>query len=424
MTNLSSLPGFGATSGGGGAADLPAAFTDQPTLITSRSDNLRGNSSYGNISSPTYQSFHMLSSDGCFGGLFDPYISNSSSGGVLPVGFYVNPSNGSLTSLNIGSLIYSHSTGATFSTCHHGAVGMMVMNIGHHENPSYGSTNKGTIYGAGFNNSAVPTSGTYAMAPENMWPHSNGDLAVGCNSTTGTMYGRRSTYNSNDSRYWHSSGYFTHSGSASYSEYSNISSSTSTNYVNAAVRNSKGDLTPGGLIMYYNSSGVGKMTPVYGSSVARGTEYTAGTYGDFGNSWLGLRMSTGNTLWYHNGKHFTTNSSGAISTLSTPPEGIGFLSLINNGGNYNHTVIPCTAANTWIASTSGYGLIRFSVDPSNNYRVTVHKVFNSIAWLYSNSISHSGVNLGLVGANDEYLVYSKVSGGSVDRAVYENPLTA
>lgn len=422
MTNLSSLPGFGATSGGASTA-LPAAFTDQPTLIASRSDYIRGNSSYNNQSSTTYQSFHMLSTDGCFGGLFDPYTS-SSSGGVIPVGFYVNPSNGSLTSLNLGSLIYTHSNGATFSTCHQGAVGMMVMNIGHHQNPSYGSTNKGTIYGAGFNNSAVPTSGSYAMTPENMWPQSNGDLAVGANSATGTMYARRSTYNSNDSKYWHNSGYYSHSGSASYSEYSNISSSTSTNYLVAAVRSSKGDLTPGGLILYYNSGGVSKMTPVYGSSVTRGTEYDTSTYGPMTNSWLGLHLSNGNTLWYYNGRYFLTNSSGSISTISTPPEGIGFLSLINNNGFFNHTVIPCAAANTWIASTSGYGLIRFSIDPGDNYRVTVHKVFNTLAWLNTNSVSYGGINLGLVGANDEYLVYSKVYDGVAERAVYENPLSA
>ena len=77
-------------------------------------------------------------------------------------GFYVNPANGSLGSLQRGGSIYNSGSGDHFSTCHHGSVGMMVMNNGNHHNPSYGTTHKGWLYACGFNNDgSIAASGRF-----------------------------------------------------------------------------------------------------------------------------------------------------------------------------------------------------------------------------------------------------------------------
>ena len=81
-------------------------------------------------------------------------------------------------------------------------------------------------------------------------------------------------------------------------------------------------------------------------------------------------------------------------------------------------------ADTWIISTSNYGLIKLHIDPSDNYKVSVLAIFNTMSWLYTQSVSHSGRTLGLVGPDDEYLVFCYVRNGFADRTVYENPFAS
>ena len=57
--------------------------------------------------------------------------------------------------------------------------------------------------------------------------------------------------------------------------------------------------------------------------------------------------------------------------------------------------------------------MKFKIHINDNYRVEPLGVFNTFSWLYTNSVSHSGKNLALVGPNDEYLVYSRVAPDSV-----------
>ena len=417
MTNLSTLIGFGA--GGSGSGSLPAIVTDVPTLVDSDSSYFRG-SAYNQQGSPTYQAFHQLSTDGVFGGLFDPYY--SAGGGVVGCGFYVNPATGSLGSLNTSSAVWNPGNAAIFSTCHHGACGMMVMNVGHNNNSSY-STNKGWVYAYSFSSTGVPQTGAQAAAPQEAWPHSNGDLAMGMdNATSGTLYGRRSTYNSNNSRYYHSANYATYNGSASYSEWSDISSNTSTNYCTAAAKNSKGDLTPGGMICYYNSSGIQRISPIYGSTAARGSDYDANLLG-FASAIRGFHLSNGETLWYYDGK-VAIQSSSQLNVPGTTPAGVGLLTLIN-GTNQLRSCIPTNETDTWICSTSGYGLIKLKIDINDNYKVTILGLYNTLGWLFTQSMNLSGTCLGLVGSNDEYLVYTAVSGGGLaSRYVYENPFAS
>ena len=417
MTNLSSLVGFGA--GGSGSEALPAIVSDIATLVDSDSSYIRS-STYNQQSSPTYQAFHPLSADGAFGGLFDSYY--SSSGGVVGCGFYVNPATGSLGSLNTSGTIYNPGGYPSFSTCHQGACGMMVMNVGHHHNPSYGTTNKGWVYAYSFSSTGVPQTSANAAAPADAWPHSNGDLAMGMNSaTSGTLYGRRSTYNSSAGVYYHSANYATYNGSASYSEWSSLSSTTSTNYVTAAAKNSKDDLTPGGLICYYNSGGNQRISPIYGSQASRGSEYDANLLG-FSQNTQGFHLSNGETLWHHNGK-VAIQSNSTLSVPGTMPVGAGFLGFAN--GSYQlRSCIPTSETDTWICATSGYGLIKFKIDINDNYRVNVLGIYNTLGWLFTQSVSHAGTCLGLVGSNDEYIVYTKVENGMANRYVYENPFAS
>ena len=422
MTNLSSLPGFG--SGGSGASgDLPPLLTDNPVLVDSDFDYIRS-SSYSQQSSSTYQSFHPLSNDGTFGGLFDPYNS-SNNGGPYPVGFYVNPANGSLGSLQRGTPLYNSGGGAHFSTCHHGSVGMMVLNNGNHQNPSYGQSHKGWLYAAGFNNDGSIAASGNSQGPHEYAAHSNGDMAISANSATGTAYGRRSGYNSSTGTYYHNSFYFKHNGSSTGSQHdwNNPSSSTSTNYCTSAMKQSKDDLEPNGMIFWRDSSSQKILTPLYGSQCDRGTDYSADTYLGFTDNCQGFHLSDGTYLWFYNGK-WAIQSSGTLSVPSYSPQGLGFLALLRNRDSQSHTCFPCQEDDTWIGAIDGNGLMKFKIHIDDNYRVEPLGVFNTFSWLYTNDISHSGINLALVGPNDEYLVYTKVKGAQASRYVYENPFAS
>lgn len=416
MTNLSTLVGFGA--GGSGSGDLPPIVTDVPTLVDSDSSYIRG-SAYNQMSSTTYQAFHQLSTDGVFGGLFDPYY--SSGGGVVGCGFYVNPATGSLGSLNTSSPIYNPGNSPVFSTCHHGACGMMVMNVGNNMNSSYG-TYKGWVYAYSFSSTGVPQTSAQAAAPQEATGYNNGDLAMGMdNATSGTLYARRSTYNANNSTYYHSANYATYNGSASYSEWSGLSSTSSFNSCTAAAKNSKSDLTPGGIIGYYNSSGYQRISPIYGSTAARGSEYDANLLAA-NTAIRGFHLSNGETLWFYDGK-VAVQSSSQLNVPGTTPVGVGLLTLIN-GTNQLRSCIPTSETDTWICSTSGYGLIKLKIDINDNYKVTILGLFNTLGWLFTQSVSPAGTCLGLVGSNDEYLVYTTVNNALAQRYVYENPFAS
>ena len=426
MTNLSSLPGFssgGGSGGGGGGGDLPAVFTDTAVQVDYSGDYIRS-SSYDDQSSTTYQAFHSLSNDGTFGGVFDPYNS-SNDGGPMGCGFYVNPSTGALGTLQRGSSMYNSGGGGHFSTCHHGAVGMMVMNNGNHQNPNYGSSHKGWIYGVGFGNDGSIVSNGNGQGPHEYSPHSNGDMVVAANSSTGRMYGRRSGYNSGTGTYYHNAFYYDHSNgnNASQQDWNNPSSSTSTNYTSAAMKQSKTDLLPCGMVYWYDSSGNKKLAHCYGDSLTRGTTYDAEEYLGFTDNTVGFHLSNGEVFWYYEGKVCTADTSGTL-TKRSGILGAGYFQMLNNKDSMSRTCMPTKDADTWIAATNNYGLIKFHIDPSDNYKVTVLGIHNTMAWLYEQSISHSGRTLGLVGPDDEYLVYCRVRNGFADRTVYENPFAS
>lgn len=422
MTNLSSLPGFSSGGSGGSGGTLPAVFNDVAVLVDYNGDYIRS-SSHISQSSTTYQAFHPLSNDGTFGGIFDPYNS-SNDGGPMACGFYVNPSNGSLGALQRASHMYNSGGGGHFSTCHHGSVGMMVMNNGHHMNPNYGTTHKGWIYGVGFNNDGSEASNGNGQGPHEYWPHSNGDMPCAANSATGRMWGRRSGYNQSTGTYYHNAFYYDHSngGNGAQTDWQNASN-TSTNYVSAAMKQSKTDLLPGGMLYWQDSSSNKRLACLHGASMDRGTEYDAYAYLGWTDSTQGYHLSNGETFWYYDGKMCSADASGNL-TQRSGVEGAGFLQMINNRDSMQRTCVPTKDADTWIAATNGYGLMKFHIDPSDNYKITILGIFNTMAWLYDQSVSHSGKTLGLVGSDDEYLVYCSVKAGFAERYVYENPFAS
>ena len=418
MTNLSSLPGFGSGGGSGGGGSLPPILTDSPTLVDSASFYIEGGSDYNNQSSPTYQAFHPLSSDGVFGGLFDPYNS-SNSAKVIACGFKVDPSNGSIGSPDRNT-IWSHSHGDTFSTCHQGAVGNMVMNIGHHKNNSYGSTSKGTCYGASFNSNGSVTAGDYGEGPWEGWPHSNGDLAMGANSANGTMYARRSTYNQNSGTYYHNNHYWDGS-NIGRNEWSDASSDTSTNYCQGCAKSSKDDLEPGGMIHWRQSSTYRAMQ-IYGSSASRGSALTGI---DNSDSYASFHLSNGKRIFFKDGVVVIGETNGDLTIHTTPIDNVGFFMLMNNKGEHMRTCIPTKNTDEWImAASENLGFLKIKIDINNNYAVSVDQVFYSLAWTYSSSFSDSGRSIGLVGPNDEYLVTTDVRNGLATIRTFLNPFAS
>jgi hypothetical protein len=424
MTNLSSLPGFSSGSsssgggGGGGSSDLPQVLVDSPTLIDSANFYIEGGTDYSKQSSTTYQAFHSLASDGCFGGIFDPF-NGSNTAKVIACGIKVDPSNGSIGSPDRHTM-WNHSDGDTFSTCHFGSVGNMVMNIGHHKNPGHGATHKGTCWGATFNSSASHTGSGYAEGPWEAWPHSNGDLAMGANSVNGTMYARRSTYNQNDSKYWHNNHYWNGS-SAGRQEWTSPSADTSTNYCQGCAKSSKDDLEPGGMI-HWRQSSTYRAQQIYGSSASRGSELTGLTQND---SYASFHLSNGKRLFYYEGIAVIGETNGNLTVSTTAVPNAGFLQLMNNRGSHMRTCIPTKNTDEWImASNEGLGFLRIRIDVNNNYALSVEQVYYALAWTYTSSFGSSGKSIGLVGPNDEYLVTTDVRNGYAQIKTFTNPFAA
>jgi hypothetical protein len=409
---------------GGGAYTAPY---DQTWTLVDQASGYIYNSNYTKQSSTTYQSFHRLAVEGLYGGLFDPYDQNNN-GRVVARSFSVNQSTGAIN-VNSGTDLWSHSYGEVFSTCQHSAIGNTVMNIGHHKNPSYGSTNKGWIWAAEFNDAGAVENHGNSQAPIEAWPHSNGDLLMCATARKdGTVYGRRSTYNSNSSsRYWHSRGYSSN-GSVSYNEWSNISSSTSTNYAFPAAAQDKFQLNRGGIISYYNSSSVGKFSVCYGSQADRGTEYDTSTYwgSDPTSDVKGFCLSNGETLWISNqSKVFKSNNgNGSVTALSgsSYPNGAALLKPIQNGGSYQNKMCIPLGNDTWIYPLSGsQGWIRLSIDVNNGYEVSADYIYSGLLTPQGSNPTSSGTSYDVTGPNGEYFVISQVNQGYYTISVYNNP---
>ena len=202
MTNLNTLVGFGA--GGGSGSSIPKALTDSPTLVHSKLHNVGGNTTQ--LSSQQYNKIWPLETDGLFGGIADARAP-SVNGNLHAISYLVNPSTGSIgnvnDTLNPSNNLYSHNAANTiFSTCHTGAVGNCAMYQGHSYNANSTGSRRGTAFGVKWDSNANIVQAAYGDGDsQNAWPHSDGELAMGCDSTQSNVYGRRSTYNVNTSVY-------------------------------------------------------------------------------------------------------------------------------------------------------------------------------------------------------------------------------
>lgn len=407
---------------GGGAYIAPY---DQTWSLVDAADGYIYSSSYNRQSSTTYQSFHRLAVDGLYGGIFDPYNS-SNSAQVIARSFSVNQSTGAIA-VNAATSIWSHSYGDTFSTGHHGAIASTAMYVGHAKNPSYGSTNKGYMFAAEFNNAGAVEQHGYAAAPIEAWPHSNGDLVMCATAVKdGTVYGRRSTYNQGNSRYYYSQNYF-QNGSASYDEWTDANSNTSTNYANPAAGQTKAQLDRGGIISYSNSSGVGKFRIIYGNNGYRGTEYDTNTIWGGGptSNVFGFNLSSGETLWCsESGKAFKSdNSNGNVTALtgSNYPNGTTLLKGIYAGGAYQNSQCIPLGNDTWVFPINNVGWIRMSIDVNNGYAVSADYLWSGLLSPAGFSPSHSGWTYDITGTNNEYFVMAKVEAGAYQIQVLDNP---
>ena len=408
---------------GGGGAYIPPY--EQTWNLVAAADGYIVGSSYTQQSSTTYQSFHRLSEEGLYGGIFDP--NNGSSGYVYARAFTVNQSTGAI-SVAAGQSLWSHSYGNIFSTGHHGGIGNNVMYIGHAKNPSYGSTNKGYIYAAEFNNDGTVDNYGNGQAPFEAWPHSNGDLVMNATAKqNGTTYGRRSTYNQNTGTYYHSQGYHSN-GSVSYQEWSNISSSTSTNYAVSAIGQTKQQLDRGGMVAFKNSSGQSKFNIVYGSNGSRSSDYDFVQYfgHDYTSTVTGFCVSTGETIWVGNtGKCFkSNNSNGTVTQLtgSSAPSGVSLLTIVRGIGENSWSNCIPLGNDTWIfPMNGGGGWIRLSIDVNNGYAVSADYLYSGLLSPAGDNPSHSGWTYDITGTNQEYFVMAKVASGAYDIKVFDNP---
>tara|TARA_E500000331_G_C17212786_1_gene694519 strand:+ start:1 stop:1287 length:1287 start_codon:yes stop_codon:yes gene_type:complete len=427
MTNLNSLVGFGA---GGGGGDLPTAFLDSATLVDSASQNMGGNTS--SLSSKQYNQIWPLATDGLFGGIADAqHHTTPINAALYAVSFLVNTSNGSIGTINhtkdpSGNLHTSSTTTAIFSTCHTGSVGNVVMYQGHAYNPNSGTTRKGHAYGVKYNTNGTVAQAAYGYGDEgngDNWPHSDGELAMGTDSSDSNVYGRRSTYYSPTGKYYHSSSHWsTSSSSIGNGEHNSNSNYTSTNYLSATAKQSKDDRTPGGFIYWYGSNGVHNLTEVYGSSASRSADLEI-----TGDQWypaMSLRLSTGKSIRIHKGMVIEgqNNGNAPIDVTSTTDGSIAVLQKIANGSWSQRLCVPTKNADEWILGVTGFGFIKFNIDVNNNYKTTITKQIYTDIWGPKNSSPSYENHFGLVGPNDEYLCYSEWSGSTLNVKTYDNPL--
>ena len=416
---------IGAATSGGGAYVPP--YEQTWTQVAQTSGYLKS-SSYVRSSSPTYQGFHRLATKGLYGGIFDPYVAPSSTGSVIAKAFSVNQSSGAIT-VHGHTDLWNHSHGEVFSTGQHGGVGHTAMYIGHAMNPSYGATHKGWIYAAEFNTSGSVEQTGYNEAPINMWPHSNGNLVMTTSSTKdSTVYGRRSTYNSNDSKYWHQRGEFTN-GSVNYGDYNNPSSNTSTNYAYPFAQSTWNDINPCGYIGYNNGSGVGQFVPIQQNG-SRGSALTSASY--FGNASIPSEM-TGFHL--SNGYYFVVNQSNFMwvvfnsgmspiagtYTGSTDPVGLTLLGLPSSRTFAQDMYVPL-GSDTWLVPNSVLGgFLQINIDVNNNYKVTIQKHYHTLMAGFGLTPGSAGKTYDVTGNSNQYFVYATVEYGRYNITVYNNP---
>tara|TARA_B100000287_G_scaffold150085_1_gene141867 strand:- start:5207 stop:6490 length:1284 start_codon:yes stop_codon:yes gene_type:complete len=427
MTNLSSLTGF-SSGGAGGGGDLPLVISQKMTLVdTANFISDPTDTSKTKQSSSTYQSFLPLAADGVFAGYFDPYNSSNQNASVRFNVFKVDPSNGSIGSLD-SSQVWSHSHNETFSTCHFGAVGNMVMNCGHHRNPSYGSTYKGFCWAGAANAAGTVNSTAYGEGPWENWPHSNGGLVVGATGVGAgaTMYARRSGYNTNNGQYSHNNHYFSFGGSVGRQEWSGGNSNTSTNYAWACAKQSKDDLTPGGMIMYYDNSGNQTASCIFGSSVGRGNASTTLGTKYWSSQEPCFHLSNGDYLFAFSGGTVIGDSSGNLTELSYNPVGVELLRMINTTERLQNVCAPCKEDDTWVVPfSSGVGHIKIHIDVNDQYKVTIQGHHYAFATHASMDVPTGGNNCyGFVGSNDEYFVRCYTRNARSTIYVYENPFAS
>lgn len=428
MTNLNSLVGFGA--GGGGGGDLPKAFTDTATLIDSKSITLTSTDS---TSGNTYNKIWPLATDGLYGGLIDAWAAdNSVYPAVYAVSFLVSTANGSIGTINQtknpGNNLYaSSSSGQVYSTCHVGSVGNLVLIHGHFENPSTNTTRKGYAYGVRFTNTGGVSIAAGGHGDENSgdnWPHSNGDLAMGTDSSETNAYFRRSTYYSPQGKYYHSCAHWSTSGtSIGNQEHTSNSNYTSTNYCNGAAKSSKDDRTPGGFIYWYGSNGQTTMTEIYGSSASRSSDLAIPS-GQMTNG-LTLHMSTGKRLRVYNGMTFEgqNNGNAPVDISSTVDPSIYLLQKAPGGNAWGSVHFqPTKNTDEWLVASNNFGLLKIFIDVNDNYKMTISKQIYTDAWGWNESGPPSSKPWGLTGANDEYLVQTEWSGSTLTVKSYENPM--
>tara|TARA_B100000035_G_scaffold230493_1_gene198620 strand:- start:203 stop:1480 length:1278 start_codon:yes stop_codon:yes gene_type:complete len=410
-----------------GAASAPP-YEQTWNLVASSSGYIK-NSSYQLQSSETYQSFKRLATKGLYGGIFDPHNSGNT-GFVTARAFSVNQSNGAIT-VHASTDLWSHSYGQVFSTCHTGAVGHTYMNMGHHKSPSYGSTHKGWIWACEFNTSGGVENYGNSAAPQNMWPHSNGDLCMATSASKDAYaYGRRSTYNQNDSKYWHQRGYHVN-GSVGYDDYTNPSAGTSTNYAYPYAQQTYDDLQPNGYVGWQNNSSQGIFTPLYGSSATRASNLQSAQY--YGNNSIpsyitGFHLSNGHYLTINTSNNWWVryNSSGQPQAGTwngdTAPDGISLLSLAANIAYHQSICVPTGTADTWLMPNSIMGgFFKINIDVNNNYKVTIQKHYHTLMAGMGLNVGPSGQTFDVTGSSNQYFVHAKVSSAYYTINVYDNP---
>ena len=417
---------FTGGGGGGGGGGQLNWWEDTWTIVATSSFFIRG-SSYTTQSSTTYQRFGAMKHKGSFGGIFDPWTANNN-GGPHAKGFFVNQTTGAITE-GTGSNLWNHNYSATFTTLHRGNVGNDYVVRGGCTNPSYGSSYRDWWYGARFNSSGNVASQSYSQgSPSGDYAeHSNGDLAMSQTSVNGTTYFRRSGYNRNDSRYWHSRGEFSGNG-GSYNEWSNASSTTSTNYCTSFAPQERGS-NPYGCIWWYNSSNQQQWSGLYGNGLTRGgtTAVSNTTLGWHGNC-HGFVLSNGFALMTAGGTASTTalmnTGNGAISA---PPSGASYsiLSLMAHTDYSQAVHLPRPTwpevNDSWMVATNGKGYILITIDP-NTLNVTVKTAKDStIAGLGSTPPKNGNQMTSITGSTNQYYVYAAVSSGKANITVYENP---
>ena len=418
-----SAGGGGGGGGGGGALNW---WEEVWTTVGTASFWIRG-SSYTNQSSTTYQRFGALKHKGAFGGVFDPWTTNNN-GGPYAKGFFVNQTTGGITEAS-GSTIWSHNYGPTFTTLHRGNVGNDYVVRGGCTNPSYGGSYRDWWYGCRFDSSGNPQSTSYASgSPSGDYAeHSNGDLAMAQTSVNGTTYFRRSGYNRNDGKYWHSRGTFTGNG-GSYNEWSNPSSNTSTNYCTSFTPQERGS-NPYGCIWWYNNSGNKQWIGCYGDGLDRGSSTATGnTQIGWHSNCHGFVMSNNKVLMSNGG---SASNTGLMDTTngnhSNMPSGAsyGALALCQHSDYSQSAHLPRPTwpevADTWLMSAQGKGYCAIKINPTTCVVTIVTAKDTIMAGLGSSPPSRSSQCTSITGSTNQYFVYADVTGSKANITVFQNP---